>query len=475
MSTLTIKTPLRFSKFLHILDIGNGIAAFYNALNQAVVYTSTELSSAIRALQKPFSTNELCLGLGKSDKRAVKSLVRQLWRHKMLLEPDEDEMLDLETLRQFLDKPQIAILYLLLTDACNIACKYCYFEGCIPEGYKFSLMTFETAKKSVDLFAKVYARDLLQSNKEGPHIIFYGGEALLNWPVVEATLEYVARLKKTSQLPRNTRITLNTNGILVTPEIAKVLIKHKVNVAVSLDGPRSLHDLMRVGHSGSGTFDLVMPKLKMLREMGAHVGTCCTIDSHNIDQIEEVTRWMIEELGFDTLGFNTLLESTERPIPVPEEYGEKVGQKLVKCFQIAREHGVYEDRFMRKVKAFVNGDFYFADCGGCGMQIVASPDGEIGPCQGYCGTRKFFVKPDSDFDPRTHRYWQEWRLRSPINMEPCLGCIALANCGGGCPHNADIKDGSIWELDSVFCSQAIYSVKFLIRDLYEQHNQTFVE
>ncbi|OGC66617.1 hypothetical protein A2274_02395 [candidate division WWE3 bacterium RIFOXYA12_FULL_43_11] len=469
MSTLTIKTPLRFSRFLHVLDFGNGVSAFYNALNQAVVYTASDFSSALQALQKPFSTAGLCGGLGQTERKTVRNLIRQLWRHKMLLEPDEDEMLDVETLRQFLNKPEIAILYLLLTDACNIACRYCYFEGGIPEGYKFSLMTFETAKSSVDLFVKVHARDLLKSNKEGPHIIFYGGEALLNWPVAKATLEYISKLKKVGQLPKNTRVTLNTNGILLNQEIAKVLIKHRVNIAVSLDGPWPIHDLMRVGHDGKGTFDLVMPKLKMLRDMGAHVGTCCTIDSHNIDQIEDVTKWMIEDLGFDTIGFNTLLESTERPIPNPEYYGEKVGQKLVNCFQIAREHGVYEDRFMRKVKAFIKGDFYFADCGGCGMQIVATPEGDIGPCQGYCGTRKYFVKPDSNFDPRTHSTWKEWRTRSPINMEPCLDCIALANCGGGCPHNSDVKDGSIWEVDSVFCKQSIYSVKFLIRDLFEQH------
>lgn len=475
MSTFTINTRLRFSRFLHVCDLGNDVSAFYNALNQAVIYATSDFSSAIKNLQKPFSTNELFAALGQVDKRAVRTLVRQLWLHKMLLEPDEDEMLDVETLRQFLSKPEIAILYLLLTDACNIACSYCYFEGGIPEGYKFSLMTFETAKNSVDLFVKVHAQDLLKSNKEGPHIIFYGGEALLNWPVAKATLEYIRLLKRQGQLPKNTKITLNTNGILLTQEIAKVLIKHKVNIAVSLDGPKPIHDLMRVSHDGKGTFDLVMPKLKMLRDMGAHVGTCCTIDSHNIDRIEDVTKWMIEDLGFDTIGFNTLLESKERPIPNPDQYGEKVGLKLVNCFQLAREKGVYEDRFMRKVKAFIKGDFYFSDCGGCGMQMVASPDGQIGTCQGYCGSKEFFVKPAPDFDPRTHPYWEEWRKRSPINMEPCLDCIALANCGGGCPHNADVKSGSIWELDSVFCFQAIYSVKFLIRDLYEQHHRAIAE
>jgi uncharacterized protein len=469
MSTLKVKTSLRFSRFMHVVDLGNGISAFYNALNQAVVYASTEVGTAIKLQFTPFTPTDLALSMNLVDKKPLMSLLRQLWGKKMLLEPDEDEMIDVETLRTFLAKPDIAILYLLVTDACNIACDYCFFEGGIPEGYKFSIMKEETAKNAVDLFAKVYAKDMLDEAEDGPHIIFYGGEALMNWPVVESTLNYIAALIEQGVLPRNTQITINTNGILITEEIATVLIKHSVNIAVSLDGPACMHDKMRVDHQGRGTFDRVMPKIEMLKSMGAKVGTCCTIDSHNIDQLEGVTDWMIHDLHMDSLGFNTLLESNARPISDPEIYGDKVAQKLVNCFLIARANGVYEDRFMRKVRSFVNGDFYFADCGGCGMQIAVSPDGEIGTCHGFCGTREYFVKPDENFDPRLHPYWQEWRQRSPINMEKCLGCIALANCGGGCPHNSAVKEGSIWEVDSVFCQHSINAVRFLIKDLYDQH------
>jgi uncharacterized protein len=475
MSTFKSNTLLRFSRFLHIVNLENGMVAFYNALSQAVSYVSSDVGLAIQNIVKPFTLNDLFEMLRPAEKKDLRAFLKQLWMNKMLMEPKEDEMVDVEELKRHLSQPDIAIMYLLVTDACNIACGYCYFEGGIPEGYKFSLMTEEVARQNVDLFARVYARDLLNKEKEGPHIVFYGGEPLMNWPVVEATLKYIHKLIEKRILPKNTQITLNTNGILITPEIATVLIKYKVNIAISLDGPECLNDKMRFDHQGQGTFSRVMPVIQMLQKMGANVGTCCTIDNHNIDQMEEVTRWMIEDMGFNSLGFNTLLESTARPIPNAEQYGEKVAQKLVDCFQIARAHGVHEDRFMRKVKAFEKGDFFFADCGGCGMQIAVAPNGEIGTCQGFCGTREFFVKPGPDFDPRIHPYWQEWRRRSPINMEQCLDCVALANCGGGCPHNAAIKSGSIWELDKVFCKHSIYAVEFLIKDLYEQHTAETVQ
>ncbi|MBU1016913.1 MAG: radical SAM protein [Patescibacteria group bacterium] len=468
MSRLKLDTPVRFSRFLHFVELDDGVAALYNALSQAVVYTSGSVVTAIRSVEQPFTPRFLATSLDMGDRKPLLAFLRQLWNKKMLLEPDEDETIDVEKLRGFLEEPAIAILYLLLTDACNIACRYCFFEGGIPDGYKFSLMSAETARKGVDLLARFYSRKHLSKAKEGPHIILYGGEPLMNWSVVEQTLQYIRELRISGDLPRNTQITLNTNGILMTLEIARILIKHGVSIAISLDGPACMHDQMRVDHQGQGTYDSVMSSITMLREMGANVGTCCTIDSHNIDHLEDVTHWMISNLGMDSLGFNTLLESTARPIPNPKEYGPKVGDKLVSCFEIARSNGVHEDRFMRKVRSFVQGDFYFADCGGCGMQIAMAPNGDVGTCHAFCGTREYFVTPNETFDPGTHPYWEEWRRRSPINMERCLDCIALANCGGGCPHNSHIKSGSIWEVDEVFCQHAIRAVNFLIQDLYVQ-------
>ena len=470
MSTLKINSLLRFSRFLHFVPVQENVVALYNALTQAVIYVPVEVAMAFRNIVKPFSPVRIAFLLGVEALEA-QTLVQEMWLKKMLVEPDEDEMVDVETLRQFISKPDIAILYLLVTDACNIACRYCFFEGGIPEGYKFSLMSEETARAGIDMLAKTYARDLLNEANDGPHIIFYGGEAILNWPVVTVSLEYIRDLMTRGVLPPNTETTINTNGMLITPEIAKVLIEHNVNIAISLDGPKCVHDQMRVDHDGKGTYDRVMPVIEGLREMGARVGICCTIDDHNIEELKEITRWTIEDLHIDSLGFNTLLESKARPVPNPNEYGARVAQKLVECFILARKNGVYEDRFMRKVRSFVNGDFYFADCGGCGMQIVIAPDGQIGTCHGFCGTREFFVDPDENFDPREHPFWFEWRSRSPINIKECLDCVALANCGGGCPHNSAIKEGDIWAVDRISCEHSKTAVNFLIRDLFERRSQ----
>ena len=50
-------------------------------------------------------------------------------------------------------------------------------------------------------------------------------------------------------------------------------------------------------------------------------------------------------------------------------------------------------------------------------------------------------------------------------MPACRDCIALSVCGGGCPYSADLRHGSIWALDDVFCVHATATVEFLLKNL----------
>ena len=469
MSKMDIKTKIRLSRFAHFIAVSEDqdITALYHSLSQSVVYISTQLAEALRNLGLETMENFVEQNF-QEDLEEGYNLLNHLWNQRFLIEYDEDEMVEVGFLQEVLEKPQIMILYLILTDICNIGCRYCFFEGGIPKDYNFSKMSLETAKKGIDLFSRTLSRDSLQ-DKDAPTIILYGGEALLNWEVAVQVLEYVKNLKDNGYLPSNTGITLNTNGILITEDIARTLANYDVSVAISIDGPKEIHDMMRVDHLGRGTFDAVMRGFACAKKAGCNVSACCTIDEHNLDMLPVVTRWLIKELGVRGLGFNTLLECNARRIPRPVPYSNTVAEALVECFKIARECGVHEDRFMRKVNAFADGDFYFSDCGGCGMQLVISPDGYVGTCHAYCGTKDYFVKMSELENPVGHPYWKEWRKRSPINMPECYDCVALASCGGGCPHNAAVVTGSIWNQDTSFCPHAKRAVEFLVKDLFVQH------
>ncbi|QQS61240.1 MAG: SPASM domain-containing protein [Candidatus Moraniibacteriota bacterium] len=77
-----------------------------------------------------------------------------------------------------------------------------------------------------------------------------------------------------------------------------------------------------------------------------------------------------------------------------------------------------------------------------------------------------FLFPQCYFYSRImHQFWSR---RSSLFMGQCQECVALGICGGGCPLQADIEKGSIWELDDRFCVHSKRTLEWLIWDLYEK-------
>jgi len=451
--------PLRFSKFVHEFR-KNKTVALYHSLTHQVVYLSEEL---YQELKKEIDEK-------KTISEQHRRYTRELIDRGFLVSIGYEESEILERIREkHLGKPAFGILYLLLTDMCNLRCRYCYIEGAMPKNHIFSTMSKETAIKAINLFAKLISNNPKDRIIRHPIIIFYGGEPLLNKEVFLAALDEIDRLKKNSQLPSDLIISLVTNATLVDEEIVNAIVEKGVSVSVSLDGPKDIHDVNRIFINGKGTFQKVIKNLQWLQKAGAKVSVSCTISQTNLDKLEEVLKWLISEFQIRSLGFNMLLDLPEIT-QANEDYARKATEKLINCYQIAREIGVYEDRIMRKIKAFVGKSLHLVDCGGCGNQIVVTPDGKIGPCHAYMGSGKFFPTyiDDKDFDYFHDPVFLEWSRRSPFNIPKCQFCSAIGLCGGGCPYNAELKFGNIWEVDPNFCLHTKIILEWLIWDLFDK-------
>lgn len=453
---------LKKSPFLHIIPVDNEHVALYNSLNLEVAFLKKRFIERCQQGQT-FTT------LDATSERIFESLSKL----GLLIEEQADGYELYREYQKALDEPAINILYLLLSDACNIRCRYCYFLAPMPSGYRFSRMKRETAIKALDLFSQCVKRSISKGHPE-QHIVIYGGEPTLNKEVLLEALRYIDELKAKELLPEKLPVTLNTNGILLDE---KILTQCKITgavVAISIDGPKEIHDQMRVSSSGKGTFDEVMRSYRLTQEMGVKTGVCVTIDHHNLFRMKEIVQWLADELGTKGMGFNILIENELNPIISGKkiQYGEIVAQELIEAFKAARAAGIYEDRIMRRVKNFLDKEPVLSDCGGCGLQIVVSPDGKIGVCQAFCGGKEFFVtEPFETFEPESHPFWKQWRKRSPLINETCKSCIALGNCGGGCPYNAYRTKGTIDALDERFCAHAKATTHFLIRDLWEKQKE----
>ncbi|MBE6133751.1 MAG: 4Fe-4S cluster-binding domain-containing protein [Erysipelotrichaceae bacterium] len=128
---------------------------------------------------------------------------------------------------------------IVLTEACNLRCTYCYESFKTPHK-----MTLEMAKSIVDKeMANSQNYDYIQFD-------LFGGEPFLAFDVIKPLVEYAEEkgyTKKCFFFP-------TSNGTLIHGEIQDWLVAHKdsIWVGLSLDGTKEMHDTNR-----DNSFDLI--------------------------------------------------------------------------------------------------------------------------------------------------------------------------------------------------------------------------
>jgi sulfatase maturation enzyme AslB (radical SAM superfamily) len=156
-------------------------------------------------------------------------------------------------------------LLLLAAEQCNLACPYCIKDKLMdlrPERPQ-ARIAIEAARQAIDAFVAVAER--------GPHtdlgLQFRGGEALLNAEVVLDATRYMR-----ARWTRGDVVTsMVSNATLVTEALARALAELGITVEVSLDGPRAVHDLVRITKGGRPTYDRVVAGLARLVAAGVEV------------------------------------------------------------------------------------------------------------------------------------------------------------------------------------------------------------
>jgi uncharacterized protein len=466
-STLTLLNigNLRISQFCHEF-FQKELVALYHSLNHEVVFLDREKWENLKRI----ISSEVKKPEGSLEDKEVFAILDELKKRKLVISVAKNEEEEIQRLKEsFLSKPSFEILYLLLSDVCNFRCRYCFIEGSIPEGYKFSVMSEQVAKAGIDLFKKCIKRNSIHYNSQEKMIIFYGGEPLLNPRTFEFSLKYISEQQEKEELPKTLKKLLITNGSLVSHNIAELIKKYEVIISVSLDGWEEINDFYRIDADGQGTFKETLKGIEILQNHEIPVNASVTITPHNIDKLEQVFEWLVDEIGIKALGFNLLVESPSFKLS-DDKYLERAAKKIIKCFQIGRKKGVYEDRIGRRIKAFTQRYIHMKDCGAYGNQLVISPNGKVGVCQGFVGSKQYFSGDINDpyWDPFKDPIFLEWNKRSPVNFDNCLSCPAIGICGGSCAYNSQLKFETIWQMDKDFCILPKTILEWLIWDLYSQ-------
>lgn len=174
-----------------------------------------------------------------------------------------DISVDKNELKEYLYTNGFRQLILIVTENCNLRCKYCLYSGEYENSrnHSFYRMSLDVAKEAVQKY--------LNSVKEikkikpifSPVIGFYGGEPLLNFKLIKQIVQYVKEIY-TGEVYFN----ITSNATLLDEEKIDFLVKNKFFLSVSLNGYQEENDRMRVYINGKGTYSDIMAKLKLIRD-----------------------------------------------------------------------------------------------------------------------------------------------------------------------------------------------------------------
>ena len=168
---------------------------------------------------------------------------------------------------------RIHALIIKLAERCNLNCSYCYMYNHEDQSYlnRPHFMSDEIFDRILHL-AKAYT-----SRSHAPHsmwLIFHGGEpTLLN---VDRFANFVRRAREV--LGHNLAgMSIQTNATLIDEHWCEVLKSNGIEVGVSIDGPRTTHDLVRVDQLGRGSHTRTVEGLRRLQAAGLKPGVLCVV------------------------------------------------------------------------------------------------------------------------------------------------------------------------------------------------------
>ena len=456
---------VKYSRFTYTYEL-DGAVALYHSLRMKPVYLTKKSFEDLQAwLASPF-----CNTLDEAPDE-IKNEVTELAKFKILTQIDDEDQKVLEFVKSKIPGPAINVCYIILSEQCNLACKYCFLGNNDKEkrsDFNLENMSIETADKAIDFFIKQIKMSGLDFEENRPVLIFYGGEPMVNYPVLEYIANRINSMRKNEKCVKNTEMSMVTNGLLLNEERILRLKELGVSIAISVDGFNETANKMRVDISGKPVFSKILKTLDLCKKLGVDVALSITLSEETVKNANDILE-LVDNYGVKSFGFNIMMSSDT--FVLPDSYNEAAAQFIIDSFIELRKRGIYEDRMMRKLRAFSKAQVYFSDCAAtAGGQVVIAPSGSVGICHGCLHDKKYFVADinDAEFNATKDENYIEWSQLTPLNKEECLDCPALGICGGGCPVNAMyLKTGNtIHSLDERFCVHSKKTLEFLINDLY---------
>jgi len=331
----------------------------------------------------------------------------------------------------------LSTLVLEVAQDCNLNCSYCYAEAG-TYGASPCLLTPATACGAV--------RYLLDNcgDQDQVTLVFFGGEPLLNMQAIKAaTREAQIHGEK---LGKKVHLSVTTNGTLLDREIVDFLHDNRFSVAVSLDGPRHIHDRNRPDHNGAGTYDEIVTRLALLLDNPPlPVAARVTLEPDQWHSVVEVFDHLTG-LGFHEVGIAPVSPVSKALLPTSSEEEallEGFGELARRFVAHARESRVMPfSNILDLLGRLHLGQTKPVSCGAGYGYMAMDAKGRFFPCHRLAGEADFCSGSlatgiDTDGIDACLGSLNHGR------EESCSRCWARTLCAGGCHYENHLRENQL--------------------------------
>ncbi|RJX21228.1 MAG: radical SAM protein [Desulfobulbus sp.] len=351
-----------------------------------------------------------------------------------------------------------------LTGRCNLRCRYCYYNN-----EMVSLSDLPTDRWLI-FFAEL-------GELAVQRVTLSGGEVFTRpdlFELIDAIIE------------NRMRYSLLTNGTLITEKtiVALSISKRRLrldSIQVSIDGSNAdVHNKSRPPNS----FGRAMRGLLLLRDAGIPVTVRVTVNHHNVHDLENIAKLLLDDLGLP--GFSTneaeqmgTARCTGQDVLITEEERRLASSTLAKLnrrydnrisatagpLALANHFADLDDRLARG-EIQMSGRGTLSSCGGVFSKMAVLHDGTMVPCN----LLPSMIMGKIGIDPLQKAWLHHSAINSVRNLTGiplsslanCRECAYTGLCAGGCPAAVMAKFGKLDAADPDVCYR-----------LYRQHREKY--
>lgn len=338
----------------------------------------------------------------------------------------------------------LSSLVLHVSHDCNMRCGYCYADygkyGGDP-GYMDPELAVAHTKAFFDQLG----------DQRVVHVTFFGGEPLMNLPVLYAAHAYAK--ERAAKEGRRIAFGLTTNGTLLTKELVQFFERENFTVTVSIDGPPDVNDRLRPIQDGTKSYDVI---LQHVRDSGVNANARVTLTRKCLD-IARIVRHLVDA-GFREVGVSPVATGLSRFDLTAEDLQVVLDgiRELADDFvEHAKQGKIYPFTNIRTlIEQISAGDPRPVPCGAGTRLVAADNKGDLYACHRLVGKEAFKVGTLEGGVDGEKRF-ELLQSMHPRDRTPCQTCWARYMCGGGCHHiawlHSDQQGQAPWTISEGFC------------------------